>query len=386
MANQKLYMVHGMGNDSIGLVERIAAPIAAVKGNIVDLRQDVMHGLFTVYLVVDLAEAQIKIAEFTKLVDKIADETGLTLFMDKYVPVPRQPRKVNILVVLLGHDRPGIIAAISEGLKRYTINIEFSQMVAREGVFLMELQVDISRCTVPVENLKSALRETMARLNISTMFQVRDVFNKEKRIIVFDYSRSMMPRAETEEIMRHCGITRADMAAAYPVKDPDAAMRKAASLVEGLPEDLVNSVIASIEVSQPTMELLQTLKTMGYRIVLSTGAFTLFTDYLKETLDISYAFGCPLAVNDDRKVLTGEIDGSFFAPGYRDSLLRGVMAGESVEDDDVTRIADEPGGAFETPGIGVSIGMKVILDYYNQHIISKENVMGLLGFFGPPAL
>jgi len=386
MANQKLYMVHGMGNDSIGLVERIAAPIAAVKGNILDLRQDVMHGLFTVYLVVDLAEAEIRIPEFTKLVDKIADETGPTLFMDKYVPVARQPSKVNMLMVLLGHDRPGIIAAISEGLKRYTINIEFSQMVAREGVFLMELQVDISRCTVPVENLKTALRETMQKLGISTMFQVRDVFNKKKRIIVFDYSRSMMPRAEMEEIMRQCGISRAELAAAYPAKDPDAAMKKAAALVEGLPEDLVNSVIASVEVSQPTMELMQTLKTMGYRIVLATGAFTLFSDYLKGKLDISFAFGCPLGVNDDRKVITGEIDESFFVAGYRDSLLHGIMAGEAVEAEEVTRIADAPGGVFETPGIGVSIGMKVVLDYYNQHIISKENVLGLLGFFGPPAL
>jgi len=269
MANQKLYMVHGMGTDSIGLVERISAPIAAVKGNIVDLRQDVMHGLFTVYLVADLTAADITVAEFTGLVEKISDETGLTLFVDKYVPVARQPRKTNILMVLLGYDRPGIIAAITEGLKRYSINIEFSQMVAREGVFLMELLVDVSLCTVPVENLKSVLRETMEKLNISTMFQVKDVFNKKKRIIVFDYAGSMMRRADMEEITGLCGIGMGEMKAAYPAGDVFASVRKAASLVEGLPEDLVLSVVKSTEPSRSTMELLQTLKTMGYRIVLS---------------------------------------------------------------------------------------------------------------------
>lgn len=386
MAHHKLYMVHGMGNDSIGLVERIAAPIAAVNGNIVDLRQDVMHGMFTIYLVVDLGGATLKLAEFTKLVEKISDDTGLTLFVDKYLPVPRQPKKSNILMVLLGHDRPGIIAAITDGLKRYTTNIEFSQMVGREGVFLMELLVDVSRCTVPVDNLKSALRESMMKLNISTMFQVRDVFNKKKRIIVFDYSRSMMRRADMEEIMRQCGISRAEMAAAYPAGDPNAAVRKAATLLDGLPEDLAVSVVKSAEVSQQTMELMQTLKTMGYRIVLSTSAFTIFADHLKELLDISYAFGCPLEVNDDRKVLTADIGEAYFTPGYRESQIRGVMEGESVDAEDVTRITDEGGGSFETPGIGVSVGMKAILDCFNQHIISKENVMGLLGFFGPPEI
>ncbi len=167
MLNRKLYVVHGMGNDSIGLVERIAAPIAAVNGNILDLRQDVLHGLFTIYLVADLSDADITQAEFTRLTEKISDETGLRLIVDKYVPVPRPPKKVNLLLVLLGHDRPGIIAAISEALKRYSINIEFSQMIGREGVFLMELLTDISQCTLPVENLTRVLRETMGKMNIT---------------------------------------------------------------------------------------------------------------------------------------------------------------------------------------------------------------------------
>ncbi len=386
MANQKLYVVHGMGADSIGLVERIAAPIAAAKGNIVDLRQDVMHGLFTVYLVADLAASELSGEEFKGLVEKISSETGLTLLVDKYLPVARRPRKTNILLVLLGYDRPGIIAAISEGLKRYSINIEFSQMVAREGVFLMELLVDVGLCTVPVENLRGVLRETMEKLMISTMFQVKDVFNKKKRIIVFDYAASMMRRAEMEEIMGFCGISRGEMGSAYPAGDVFASMRKAASLVEGLPEDLVLSVIKSTEPSPSTMELLQTLKTMGYRNVLAANAFTPFTDHLRELLDIRFAFGCPLVVNDDRKTLTSDIDEAFFIPGYRDSLVKSVMEGEEVEEEDVTRIKDGLNGDFETPGIGVSVGMKMILDYYNQRIISKENVMGLLGFFGPPIL
>ncbi len=158
------------------------------------------------------------------------------------------------------------------------------------------------------------------------MFQDRDVFNKKKRIIVFDYSRSMMQAEEIREVMRLTGITPEELATAYPAGKDYAAMKKSASLLDGLPEELAASIVSATGFRQTTLELFQTLKTMGYRIVLSTSAFSFFTEYLRESLDISYAGGCAITINDDRRVLTAEIDDSFAAPGYRDSLVKEVMA------------------------------------------------------------
>lgn len=386
MASTKLYLIHGLGSDSIGLVEKITSPIAAVKGNIVDLRQDVMHGLFIIDLVADLTESSISLEEFKKLVDKIADDTGLTLFMDSYRPIPRDPGKENILLILLGYDAPGIIAAVTEVLRRYSINIEFSQMVAREGVFLMELLVDISRSTIPVENLKSTLKETMAKMNIATMFQLKDVFNKKKRIIVFNYSRSMMNAADRNEIAKLSGIEDRELLEIYPKGKPEICMKNAARFLEALPEDVIRSVIRATSVTSTTMELLQTLKTMGYRIVLASNAFDIFIEHLKDKLGLAYAFGCPLMINDDGKCLTGEIESDFFLPGRRESLIREIMEKEGVAMEDVTSIRDEQGPDKDNPGVGITVSIKAILECYNQHIISRENLLGIIGLFGPPAV
>jgi len=51
-------------------------------GNIVDLRQDVLHGLFTIMLVVDLAGTEIRIEDFTGMVRQIGEDTGLELSVD----------------------------------------------------------------------------------------------------------------------------------------------------------------------------------------------------------------------------------------------------------------------------------------------------------------
>ena len=85
MSRQRLYIVHGMGSDAVGLVGAITSAIANAGGNIIDLRQDVLHGLFTIFFVVDLAESKLHIDEFGALIKNIGEETGLSLSVDKYV-------------------------------------------------------------------------------------------------------------------------------------------------------------------------------------------------------------------------------------------------------------------------------------------------------------
>ncbi|HPE44906.1 MAG TPA: ACT domain-containing protein, partial [Deltaproteobacteria bacterium] len=206
--NRMLYIIYGIGADSVGLVGGITSPIAAVRGNIVDMRQDVLHGLFTIYLVVDLGEATVPVKEFRAIVDRISAETGVKLSIERYTPTPRGVEKKNMLVTLVGKDKSGIIATITEKLGAYNINIEISEVVAREDIFLMDLLCDVSSSALPTENLKTAIREAMQAIRISTMFQTEDVFNKKKKIILFDVAGSFMDALTMREIMIQAGIQR----------------------------------------------------------------------------------------------------------------------------------------------------------------------------------
>ena len=86
MNNQQLYIVHGMGSDAVGLVGGITAPIAAAGGNIIDLRQDVLHGLFTIYMVVDLSDGQLEPFALQTILAEISEDTGLSMTIDQYTP------------------------------------------------------------------------------------------------------------------------------------------------------------------------------------------------------------------------------------------------------------------------------------------------------------
>lgn len=383
MAN-RLYIVHGIGNDGVGLVGKITASIAQAKGNIVDLRQDVMHGLFSIYLVVDLSASTLSLEAFQEVLQGISDETGLKISIDKFTPVARSAEKTAMLLILVGRDKPGIIATVSKALSSYNINIEFSQMIAREDIFLMDLLVDISKSVLPLDNLKTVLREKMDALGIKTMFQTRDVFNKQKKIILFDIASSFIGRETLDEILGQARIARADLDAVYDVRKVSSSLQAAVGYLEDLPVAVLNAVIDAIEIDPTTVELMQTLKIMGYKIGLVSTGFDLFTDSLKQKLDIDYSFGAALPIDDDAQVVAGGITADDLKVPDRAGIIAQLKQREAVADEDITVISDLALDTPALPGISLTFNMKILLDYLNQHVLNRETMLGLLGGFGIP--
>ena len=381
-----LYIVYGIGADSVGLVGAITSPISQVKGNIVDMRQDVMHGLFTIYLVVDLAKATVPVKEFRGIVEKISSDTGIKLLIDKYTPIPRGVDRKNMLVTLVGKDKPGIIAAITEKLGMYNINIEVSDMVAREKIFLMDLLCDVSKGALPTENLKSAIREAMLSIRINTMFQTEDVFNKKKKIVMFDIARSFMDHDFMHEIMKHAGIKPEALDKTNTEQADLEYMYATASLVEGVPLSVIDTLMTTIEITQGTLELLQTLKIMGYKIGLISNGFSFFTNTIKSRIGIDYAYGFELPVDDDTQAIVGDLPVGLMQPLERPKIIANIMSAEGIEEEDITIITDTDIDFSTTPGIRLAFSMKVFLDLLNQHALNRESLTGLLRSFGLPRL
>ena len=384
--NRMLYIVYGIGADSVGLVGAITSPISRVKGNIVDMRQDVMHGLFTIYLVVDLAKAEVPVKEFRGIIEKISADTGIKLSIDKYAPVPRGVDRKNMLVTLVGKDKPGIIAAITEKLATYNINIEVSDVVARENIFLMDLMCDVSKSVLPMENLKATIRETMLSVRINTMFQTEDVFNKKKKLVMFDIAQSFMDAAVMREVMKHAGIRPETIQRSAPDQNDLAYMSETAGLLEGLPSSVIDTVINSIEITRGTLELLQTLKSMGYRIGLITNGFSFFTNAIRSRIGLDYAFGFELPIDDDTQAVAGDLPAGLMRPVERPGVIAGIMRSECINEEDITIISDVDMEYPSTPGICLTFSMKVLLDLLNQHALSRESLTGLVRSFGIPRI
>ena len=384
MTQRRFYVVHGMGRDEVGLVGRITQPIAQAGGNIQDLRQDVLHGLFTIYMLVDLTESQLDPDRLQALMKQVSDDTGLRMTTEPYTPIPRLPEKQNLLMILVGIDKPGIIAASSALLGKYNANIEFAQTIAREGIFLMELLTDVSHVAIPVDNLKRTIRQDLQAMGIRAIFQDQQVFNKRKRIILFHRTSSFLDHSTIDEILRQTQLDPQEVAKVYEVREPIRSLQNAASRLDGLPMDVVDTVLRSITPTAGSVELIQTLKVMGYKIALVSSGFSFFTDALRKKLDIDYAFGIPLQIDDDERIVIGELSAGESGSHDLAGVLSYLQTTEDVDADDISTIDDHD--SDETSGIRLDFDLEILLDCFNQRVMSKQNLIGLLGSFGVPRL
>jgi phosphoserine phosphatase len=246
----------------------------------------------------------------------------------------------------------------------------------------MELLTDVSQVTIPVENLKRDLNANLAQLQIKAVFQDEHVFIKRKRVILFHMTRSFMDRATLGEIARHSEIGLDELARSWRGLALVAALAGALAQLDGLPLDVLNTVLKSVTPSAGSQELVQTLKVMGYRIVLASAGFSFVTDHLARQLDLDSAYGTCHGVDDDARVLLGELQSDTPSGHDLPAVLARVAAAEQVPREDITVISDE--GCQETPGIRLLFNLEILLNCYNQHAMSREHLLGLLGSFGVP--
>ena len=384
-AREKLYVVYGAGSDAVGLVQQVTRPIADARANIVDMRQDVLHGLFTLFMLVDLAESTVSPEQFRALVATIGEETGLSLAVDPYQPVPRRSDRRSLLVILVGGDKPGVIARTSALLSSYRVNIEFMRTVARAGVFLMELHADITNAALPLENLQAALIEAMRALEIRALFQSEDVFNKKKRVVCFDIGASLIAADTLGQILGQAGIAADELRALYGPPRARASVEAAAARLEGLPTEIAKRIGDTMTVAPDSIELVETLKTMGYKTLVISTAFQFCTEPLARKAALDACYGYRASVNDDAQAFTGAIS-PHHDPQDRRRILGGFLQREGIAEEDVTVLGDAEAAGRGTPGIRIDFDMKALLDYYNQRVIGREQLIGLLGSFGVPRL
>lgn len=384
-AREKLYVVYGAGSDAVGLVEQVTRPIADARANIVDMRQDVLHGLFTLFMLVDLAESTVSPEQFRALVATIGEETGLSLAVDPYQPIPRRSDRRNLLVILVGGDKPGVIARTSALLSSYRVNIEFMRTVARAGVFLMELHADITNAALPLENLEAALIEAMRALEIRALFQSEDVFNKKKRVVCFDIGASLIAADTLGQILGQAGIAADELRALYGPPRVRASVEAAAARLEGLPTEIAKRIGDTMTVAPDSIELVETLKTMGYKTLVISTAFQFCTEALARKAALDACYGYRASVNDDAQAFTGAIS-PHHDPQDRRRILGGFLQREGIAEEDVTMLGDAESAGRGTPGIRIDFDMKALLDYYNQRVIGREQLIGVLGSFGVPRL
>jgi len=91
-------------------------------------------------------------------------------------------KSTRIIVTVIGHDKVGIIAAVSAVLAEARANIIDISQTTMDEFFAMIMMADIEKATVPFDEIKRRLNAKGVEMGLSIDAQHEDVFKYMHRI------------------------------------------------------------------------------------------------------------------------------------------------------------------------------------------------------------
>lgn len=399
MEHPNHFVVLASGQDKPGLVELVTGALADRGCNIIDIEQSVVRGLFIITLLVDPPPAfqEDPVPVFQATYDALAGDVGLVVHVSPYHAGRRQLEANTAVLTILGKDRPGIVYGLAKFLAHHDVNIQRTKMISRGELIAMEMELDVAPLlgergltgapALPV--FRKALQDHCEGEEIGHIFQLRDVYDKEKKVIVFDMDATLVNGETINHIARctphHAEVARITEQAMRGELDFRAALKARVRLLEGVPYAELERIAQQIELNPGAIELVDALKKMGYKIALISGGFTVFTEQIKTRLGLDYAFGNKLVVGEDG-VLTGEVNENLIVDGEKKGeILQWLARVEQISPEQIVAVGDGNNDRFmlQNAGLGIGFEPKEILKQSTDGVLSR-NLFGILFCLGIP--
>ena len=381
----KLIALSVYGLDKPGIIYEISNILAENNVNIIDIEQSVLHGFFVMFIIGDIEKSKVSFEELKRQLEKKGKELEVNIHV---IPFEKQKKKKRQLYVItvIGRDRVGIVRDITKILYNHKVNIERTTLTARDKLISIEFMVDLGDAN-PNE-VKEKLKKEVEKHGLDIVIQPYEMFQKEKKLIVFDMDSTIVNGEIIDELAKAAGvekevkeITRKAMEGKISFKE---ALIERVKLLKGLPVEVLEKIYNQIELTEGARELIQSLKRAGYKVALVSGGFTYFTEKLKKELGFDYAFGNELEIKDGK--LTGRIKGRIIDAEEKGRIIEELAKKEGISKENIVAVGDGANDKImiENAGLGIAFNAKEILKKVADGTLSKENLIGLASILKLP--
>jgi len=395
---RKTINLSAIGFDSPGLVFKITKKVFELGGNIIDVEENCRRGLFSIFLIITFPYTSDSINSITDSLKRIEDETGLKVILEEYDEreVNGLSEKENHLVTILGMDRPGLIANISGFFLKHNINIENCRMIARGEFFSMEMLIDSMGMATgqdldrkkAIDHWKSELKDLCAGLDQSVVVQSENIFNKIKRLVVFDLESTLLEDFSLKDFLETIKGEVRSIDNTIRFLDDDKGRMEAvvgnAKMLRNIHVRDLERFSAILRLSPGSTELIRVLKSMGFKIAILSSGFDLFVKKILQEAEVDYAFSNTLQV-DENDIVTGELEEPVITDGTKEEILEFIMNVEKISRDQVIAIGDGSTRSHFIKNAGLSIAFKPgEKSIKTDGFLSTDQIINLLYCLGIP--
>jgi phosphoserine phosphatase len=385
MAEENLLMVNISGPDRPGILAALTGVIQGYKIEIIDIQQASLQQTIGLQLLLKFkAESQ---STDSAIKDLLFEGSQLDLTLKFQLLAPDQVQKIDhrkqLVLTFFGDTLS--IAELSKVLAEENANIEMISSETHHGARSFEMIINIIGVD-RVDRLKSRLMAKSRSLNVDLAVQNRAAHRKNKRMICFDMDSTLVEMEGIDEMARKAGVHRevariTDKAMRGDF-DFEESLRQRVGMLRGLPLDDVIEIRNKMALSPGADELLTTLKWLGFRLGIVSGGFDIFADWLKDRLNLDFAFANRLEIKNG--ILTGKVQGDIVDAVQKARLVNQEACNLGIPLDQVVAIGDGANDSLmlTQAGLGIAYNAKKALERVANVSLSHarfNHVFHLLG-------
>lgn len=398
-ALREIVLINITGVDRPGLTAAITGVLAQGGVNILDIGQAVIHDTLSFGILVEIPDT-----EQGKSVLKDILFKGYELDQQvRFTPVSEedyqqwvgnQGKKRHIVTLLTRKVTAGQLQAVSSITAKYGLNIDHIDRLS--GRMPLDTPADKGKGCIEFsvrgeaadpQSLRAEFLSVAQELNVDIAFQEDSLFRRNRRLAVFDMDSTLIEAEVIDELAKAAGvgdkvseITERAMAGELDFR---ASFKERLALLKGLDVGVLDSIGASLRLTEGAETLFAELKRLGYKTAILSGGFTYFAKQLQAKLGIDYVFANELEVVDGK--VTGVAIEPIVDAQRKADLLKELAHKEGLRLEQTIAVGD---GANDLPmlaiaGLGVAFRAKPLVKQSARQAISTlglDGVLYLLGF------
>ena len=396
---REIVLINITGVDRPGLTAAITGVLAQGGVNILDIGQAVIHDTLSFGILVEIPGT-----EQGKSVLKDILFKGYELDQQvRFTPVSEedyqqwvgnQGKKRHIVTLLTRKVTAGKLQAVSSITAKYGLNIDHIDRLS--GRMPLDTPADKGKGCIEFsvrgeaadpQALRAEFLSVAQELNVDIAFQEDSLFRRNRRLAVFDMDSTLIEAEVIDELAKAAGvgdqvseITERAMAGELDFR---ASFKERLALLKGLDVGVLDSIGASLRLTEGAETLFAELKRLGYKTAILSGGFTYFAKQLQAKLGIDYVFANELEVVDGK--VTGVAIEPIVDAQRKADLLKELAHKEGLRLEQTIAVGD---GANDLPmlaiaGLGVAFRAKPLVKQSAKQAISTlglDGVLYLLGF------
>ena len=383
--DQNYLMVTVSGQDRPGIAAAFTNILSEHHVKIMDIEQASPQDLLGLYFLLDLSSTASNKDSVIKDLLFEANQLGLNLQFKLYSQSDVQISNQRSLFVITHFGGTKALAALTKILGDENINIESITTIHNYGRRAMEVTVDV-RSKENLTRIKKRLMVTSHELHFDMAIQKMEAYRKNKRLIVFDMDSTLVDMEIIDEIADQAGVkrevSRVTEKAMRGDLDFEESLRQRTALLKGVSMDELEEIRQRMALSKGVIELVRTLKFLGFKIGVVTGGFDFFSEHLKNEIGLDYAYANKLELKNG--ILTGRVLEDVIDAAGKARIVNHIARKEKILLDQVVAVGDGANDSLMLgqAGLGIAYNAKKSLVNAANMSIGKERLTNILILLG----